>query len=310
MDRGLTPAPRRLTPGLWRLGCGHMPSFLIRGRGEAAIFEVGVSASAALVPDQLKALGVPPEEVTRVVVSHSHADHSAGAQVLLAALPAARLAMTEACRRHLAKGSTLERFAGEDAFTSREIARRELGRDWLRQRTVSDLLPGPVETIEPGQAIEVGGVRVEFMAMAGHVPGGLTAWLPGEGALLLSDAGGLSVGGRPFFPLYFVEHAAYLGTIARARALAPAVVAPGHQEHFAGPAVAGFLAGLAESAEACHQRVLAESVRGRRPEEIAAGLFEHYYRGELTVYPPENIRLCCRLLARRSLEAAKAGQAG
>lgn len=304
MDRGLSPAPQRLTCSLWRLGCVHMPSFLIRGQGEAAIFEVGVSASAGLVPAQLKALGVPAAEVTRVVVSHSHADHSAGAQALLAALPAARLVMTEACRRHLAKGPTLERFAGEDAFTSAEISRRELGRRWPDGRAVSELLPGPVETMEAGQAFDVGGVAVELIDMAGHVPGGLVAWLPGEGALLLSDAGGLSVGGRPFFPLYFVEHAGYRDNIARARGLAPELAAPGHQEHFAGPAAARYLDDLAETVEACHQRVLADRGRGLKPEEIASGLFDHYYVGELTVYPPENIRLCCRLLVKRSLEAA------
>lgn len=302
MDRGVTIGPRQLTDNLWRLGSHHMPSFLIQSEGEAALFEAGISASAALLPGQLARLSLPPHNLTRLIVSHSHADHSAGAQGIIAALPQAGLVMTQACHRHLAKPQTCARFGPDDEHSSREVCRRELGQNWPRGKMVSDLLPAPVQEMEPGQSLTVGAVVVELLAMDGHVPGGLMAWLPGQGAVLMSDSAGLTSRSRPFLPLYFVSYQHYQDTIARVKKLGPEVVCPGHQEQFSGPQALRFLDSLEAATTACHEGILADAKAGRRPREIAQRLFERYYCHEVTVYTPQNIMGCCELLVRRSLE--------
>ena len=293
------PQPQRLAPGLWRLGGHHIPAFLIRSQGQAALFEVGISQGARLVLEQLDWLGVAREEVGWLILSHAHSDHATGQQALLRGLPRAVLLMSPASRRHLAKSGTLEQFAEEDVFTGREIARREgFG---SAPEPVTSLLPGRVETVELGQALAVGDLSLEFLAGRGHAPGALLAWLPQAGAILASDSAGFLVEGRPQFPLFFVSYAQYQETVARLRSLGARVLAPGHQQSLQGEAVDRYLAALAADMEEFREQVR-RRIQSRSQQEVAQEIFTRYYEKELAIYPPESIRECCRILVRRSLE--------
>ncbi len=293
-------APRQLAPGLWRLGSHHVASYLMAGGERAAIFEVGVGATAPLVLAQVDSLGLARQRVEVVVLSHAHADHATGQAALLAGLPRAELLLSSASRDFLAKPGTAQRYAAEDGHTSPQVAGREglAGGPW----PLGPLLPGRPRVVAPGDELDLGGLRLRLMAADGHVPGGLICHLPEVGALLASDSAGFCARGRPGFPLYFVSHAQYLDTLATLAELGAGVLGLGHQDCFQGPAVAAFLGETRELLERERQSIRRGRAQGRDEEELASAIFRRYYLDELTVYSPENILACCRLLVRRSLE--------
>jgi glyoxylase-like metal-dependent hydrolase (beta-lactamase superfamily II) len=294
--------PARLSEHVWRLGAYHLAAFLVRGGEGAALFEVGVSGTAPLVLEQLAGLGVAPEEVRQVVLSHTHADHAAGQAGLMAGLPRAELALTAGSRRHLAKPETAAGFAAEDAHTSGEILAREgLG----GPAEPGELLPGRVREVAPGDRLDLGGVGLELHPADGHVPAGLTGWVPEDGVLLASDSAGYASRGRPGCPMYFVSFGAYRDTLAALTALGPEVVGLGHQDCFTGRDAGLWLAAAGEQLEDGHRAVLAGLARGRSEDELAGELFARWYTDELTVFPADTIRLCCGLLVRRSREFAE-----
>jgi glyoxylase-like metal-dependent hydrolase (beta-lactamase superfamily II) len=60
---------------------GHVASTvaLIRDRGATVVVDPGMVRDRALILDPLKAVGVDPDEVTDVVFSHHHPDHTINA---------------------------------------------------------------------------------------------------------------------------------------------------------------------------------------------------------------------------------------
>ncbi|MBU1276152.1 MAG: MBL fold metallo-hydrolase [Proteobacteria bacterium] len=295
--------PRQLGPNLWLLGGHHLCLYLIRDQGQAALFEVGISGTTPLVLAQLAHLGVAPEEVAWVIVSHAHSDHSAGARGLLTGLPRARLVLSAKSRELLARTSTLARFSADDEFSSAEVMRLEgLG----APASWPELEPPPEDRLclmEAGQSLAVGGQRVELLPEKGHAPGGLLAWLPGQEALLASDSAGFRHLDRPGFPLYFVSYPGYLQTMEAMAARRPEVLGLGHQGALAGREVWQYLEATQAHLRSWHQKVARRYRQGQDQQALGAWLFEAFYRDELAIYSPANIAYCCSLLVRRSLRA-------
>ena len=67
--------PVEVAENLWMLGTNAYPLFLVRGKGEAAVFEGGVGAMGPLLLEQLDRIGVRADSVDLVVVTHAHPDH-------------------------------------------------------------------------------------------------------------------------------------------------------------------------------------------------------------------------------------------
>ena len=237
-----------------------------------------------------------------MVVSHSHADHAGGQAALMAGLPGARLVLTSASRQFLAKPDTAKRFAQEDAHTSGEVARR----DGLAPAfpPCLSLLPEPLEEVPPGHVLDLDGLLARLVEAPGHAPGGLICLVPEEGVALAADSAGFCTRGGPGFPLYFVSYRQYQASLEAIAASQPAALGLGHQDSFAGPAATHYLVATRAHLEREHQAILAGLAAGRDPDDLAQAIFDRYYQDELSVYPAGSILNCCRLLVRRSGEAA------
>lgn len=293
--------PVELAPGVWRLGTYNIAVFLIGGSDAAALFEVGVSGTSSLVLSQIDALGISRESIRWVVASHGHADHATGQAALMAGLPNASLVLTPTSAKFMAKPSTADDWAAEDAFTNQALHQAGEISPPASQAAL-DLLPEPMHLVEPGDQLDLGDMTLDFMSADGHVPGGLTAHIPQRRAVLSSDSGGFVSQEPPGFPLYFVSYQTYLDTMQSLADLKPEILAPGHQDYFMGSAVSQYLTMVKDDLARDHQAIGAEAKRGCTPQAIAQQLFEHYYQNELLIYSPGSIMECCELLVRRSLE--------
>jgi glyoxylase-like metal-dependent hydrolase (beta-lactamase superfamily II) len=132
---------------------------LIVEQGRAAIVDTGTNAAVPHVLAALADLGVAPDAVDYVIVTHVHLDHAGAAGAFLAACPNARLVVHPRGARHLIDPSKLVQGSiavyGEATF-------REL---------YGEIVPAPVErVIEAGDGftLDFNGRRLEFIDTPGH----------------------------------------------------------------------------------------------------------------------------------------------
>jgi glyoxylase-like metal-dependent hydrolase (beta-lactamase superfamily II) len=85
---------------------GITAGYLIRA-DRPCLVETGTAPSAPLVRDALSALGVGPDDLASVVVTHIHLDHAGGTGDIAAMFPSAEVVVHELGARHLADPSRL-----------------------------------------------------------------------------------------------------------------------------------------------------------------------------------------------------------
>jgi glyoxylase-like metal-dependent hydrolase (beta-lactamase superfamily II) len=85
---------------------GITAGYLIRA-DRPCLVETGTAPSAPLVRDALARLGVGPEDLATVVVTHIHLDHAGGAGDMAGMFPAAQVVVHQRGARHLADPSRL-----------------------------------------------------------------------------------------------------------------------------------------------------------------------------------------------------------
>jgi glyoxylase-like metal-dependent hydrolase (beta-lactamase superfamily II) len=85
---------------------GITAGYLIRG-DRPCLVETGTAPSAPLVRDALAWLGVGPQDLATVVVTHIHLDHAGGTGDISAMFPAAEVVVHQRGARHLADPSRL-----------------------------------------------------------------------------------------------------------------------------------------------------------------------------------------------------------
>jgi len=85
---------------------GITAGYLIRG-DRPCLVETGTAPSAPIVRDALAALGVGPQDLATVVVTHIHLDHAGGTGDIAGMFPAAEVVVHELGARHLADPARL-----------------------------------------------------------------------------------------------------------------------------------------------------------------------------------------------------------
>jgi glyoxylase-like metal-dependent hydrolase (beta-lactamase superfamily II) len=199
----MTPAtPRHHPHGIVTLDAeyvrpGLAAIHLIVEQGRAAIIDTGTNVAVPHTLAALADLGVAPEAVDFVIVTHVHLDHAGAAGAFLAACPNAKLVVHPRGARHLIDPSKLVQGSiavyGEATF-------REL---------YGDIVPVPaVRVIEAddGFVLDFNGRRLEFIDTPGHARHHFCIHDIASNSLFTGDTFGISyrefdVDGRPFiFP--------------------------------------------------------------------------------------------------------------
>lgn len=201
---------------------------LIVEQGRVAIVDTGVNDSVPRVFEALAGLGLGPESVDWVVLTHVHLDHAGGAGLLMSRLPAARLLVHPRGARHMIDPARL--MAGTVAVYGAEAARQMYG----------EIVPVPAERVveaPDGFAIELAGRRLEAIDTPGHAKHHLCLVDRKAGIVFAGDTFGLSYreldqGDRQFVvpsttPVQFDPPALH-ASIDRIAALQPRAVALTH----------------------------------------------------------------------------------
>ncbi|HEY0718790.1 MAG TPA: MBL fold metallo-hydrolase [Streptosporangiaceae bacterium] len=160
---------------------GITAGYLIRG-DRPCLVETGTAPSAPVVRDALAALGVGPQDLSTVVVTHIHLDHAGGVGDIAGMFPAARVVVHTKGARHLADPSRLmasARMVYGDALDS----------------LFGTLAPTPaerIETVEETGVIDLGhGRRLDSHYSPGHAKHHVGLLDSVTGDLYVGDAAGI-----------------------------------------------------------------------------------------------------------------------
>jgi glyoxylase-like metal-dependent hydrolase (beta-lactamase superfamily II) len=288
--------PLDISPRIRVVGNYYFNLFLVTGQDKSLLFETGVSGMADTAISQLDALGVAPDYI---VVSHPHADHLTGLPALAEQFPKARVVCgsgAPAFAAHPKAGSALVR---EDRFMSDELKRRGLPPARPPLAESPDLTDAML--IHENTPVDLGGgIRVELMPVRGHSPGNLIAWVPVDRAVFCSDSMGFHYPKRGFWPLFFTGARDYLDTMDMIERLKPACLAPAHQGPITGEE--NVSRAIRES-RAVTRDVIRRIAAGDQPDDnLLQEMYDESYRDEFTLYTPDNIMGCTRLLMKRTRE--------
>jgi glyoxylase-like metal-dependent hydrolase (beta-lactamase superfamily II) len=162
---------------------GITSGYLIRG-SRPCLVETGTARSAATVIAALDELGIGPNDLATIVVTHIHLDHAGGVGDLARAYPLARIVVHERGARHLVDPSRLV-----------ASAHRVFGPDM--ERLFGDLLPVPADRLDVlGDVGEVDlgdGRRLDAFHNPGHASHHVGLLDTQSGDLYTGDAAGVYV---------------------------------------------------------------------------------------------------------------------
>lgn len=250
--RGLEVA--EVVPGIHRiaspLGERPMAQWLCTGGERTLLIDSGIAGTpaAAIVP-ALAGLGLTPADVTDVLISHADVDHYGGDAELRALAPAARFLAHPADRPQIEAFAVI---AAERYGWYRDHALDYPPQTWAWLRDAAgadapldgDLAPGTDETAAPAFDLG-GGTALELLHLPGHSAGHLGVLHRASATAIVLDAvmgdGFRSYDGALVSPTPYGDLAAYRGSIATLRALAPERLGTAHFPLYEGDEVTAFL---------------------------------------------------------------------
>lgn len=189
--------------------------FLLHSRGEAVLIDAGCGLAGQQIVDHIRAAGVEPSSVSRVLLTHSHADHAAGAGEL------ARLLGAEV----VASAHTGDVVVRGDEVASGLASARVAG---VYTEAVRFSEASAVRPIDDAP-ISVGDIKIRAISTPGHAAGHLCylAELDGTTALFSGDLvftrGRVAILATPD-----TDVGELAASIRRVAALEPDALLPGH----------------------------------------------------------------------------------
>ncbi len=144
-------------------------SFLIYGR-KICLIDSGVTSSDKIILDYMKKTGHRPEEISLLILTHSHPDHIGAANKIKSI-----------------SGCTVAAHAAEKSWIE-DVDMQE------RERPVpgfKSLVEGSVRVdrlLQDGDVLDLDGLSLQVMHTPGHSSGSICLWLSEGGALFSADA--------------------------------------------------------------------------------------------------------------------------
>lgn len=213
-----------LTDGLYRLLLGRFQAYLWRDAGGVTLIDTGAADSGGAIAAALDEIGLAPQDVDRVVLTHFHDDH-AGAAAEIRDWGGVEVVA------HKADAPVLR---GEVPGPPPKLTDAERP---IHDQVAAGLPPAPPVAVDrevlDGSVLEFGG-GAHVLAVPGHTEGSIAVHLPEHGVLLTGDAVAEHLG-RVVLGVFNVDRKQAARSMQRLAGLDVEVAAFGHGE----PALSG-----------------------------------------------------------------------
>lgn len=157
-----------------------------------ALVDSGPPNSASVVLDGIRKVGVKPEDINYIIVTHIHLDHAGGAGVLLKDMPQAQVVVHYKGAKYLTEPAEL--IEGATRVQGEEIIA------WYGE--VIPVEPERVQVVHDNDTIKLSEAQVlDFIDAPGHAPHELCIYEERNGGIFVGDAVGLCLAdGEIFLP--------------------------------------------------------------------------------------------------------------
>jgi glyoxylase-like metal-dependent hydrolase (beta-lactamase superfamily II) len=227
-----------------RIGARDLFQYVVADGEEAMLIDTGTARTPhEVVLPALRHLGVPPDRLRLIVVTHPDLDHQGGLAGLKEAAPAAQAACGFADRGLVADPERLLRDRYGAYEDHHAVGYSDAEKVWIRSLYGA---PAAVDvTWSGGEVVAVGDRKLEVMRAPGHSAGHLMIWDPTTRQLFSSDAihGRMcpAADGAPALPPTYEEVDAYVESIGTVESLGVAELHSGHWPQRTGEDVLAFL---------------------------------------------------------------------
>jgi len=163
-----------------------MGSVYLLNEEKKALVDSGPPSSASVVLDGIRQVGIKPEDINYIVVTHVHLDHSGGAGVLLEHMPQAQVVVHHKGARYLVEPAELV-----------DGAIKALGAEIIALHgEVIPVASHRVQVVHDNDTIKLGEEQVlDFIDAPGHAPHELCIYERRNGGIFVGDAMGLYLAG-------------------------------------------------------------------------------------------------------------------
>lgn len=164
-------------------------SVYLINEGKKALVDTGPTTSTSVVLDGIKELGVSPDDIDYLVITHIHLDHGGGAGFLIRNMPKATVLVHQRGARHLIDPTKL--------VSSALAAQGQVEEELVNQTEVVPIAAERVQPVSDGDVIELSQRQVlRFIEAPGHAPHELCIYESRNNGIFTGDAAGICVGGH------------------------------------------------------------------------------------------------------------------
>lgn len=262
-------APITITPHLFQLGVPSFPVYLSVGE-EAMLIEGGTGPTFDIIVKQIEMLGIDPAKITRIALTHTHADHVGAVPRLRQIWPHVKIV----------GGKIAAKFLSKESFTKRFLPMDDMIGGILKQRGEISQTPDRLETynfavdsvVEAGDTIDLGGGIVwQVHNSPGHSPCHISFFEEKEKLLTIGDMTGYFDPERDvFWPNYFTSLSDYCDSIRNLAKLPGQKAILSHNGVLDGDTSA-YLHKALKATEAFHNEILAKLDSGEDEKQICKG---------------------------------------
>lgn len=297
-------SPITLTPGFYQLGIPFFPAYLSMGQ-ESMLIEGGISATADIIAEQIKTLGIAPEQIKYLALTHSHADHIGALPHLKKRWPHLKCIASPLAAKILSNSKPLKQFQGMDNAISKIMKSKseipEIPQTLDKYDFTVDIAVNEDSRFDLGN-----GISWSTCSIPGHAGCQTAFFEKKEGTLAIGDAIGFYNPEKDiFWPNYFESLNDYVDSIKKLARFPAARIALGHNGVIKNN-TGEFLAKALKATGEYHQEMLNRVNDGETLEQIAQDKAKLVWSISDRM-PPKVAPMLCRLLIKQSLKTEKNG---
>jgi glyoxylase-like metal-dependent hydrolase (beta-lactamase superfamily II) len=257
----------RITDTFYQLGTPSFPLYLSLG-DNAMMIEGGTGATSAIIIEQIKELGIQPERIKYIVLTHTHADHIGAIPHLQKLWPHLKIAASPLAKQLLENERTVREFINADRSISEIMLSKGEINAYPPQLENYEFKVDQI--LEEGDQIDLGGDIVWTVHdTPGHSSCHISLLEETERTLIVGDATGFYVPETGvFWPNYFESLEKYCKSIRKLCSLSARRGALCHNGVVEGNLTDYFSRAL-EATAIYHTEMLERTAGGEDPVEIA-----------------------------------------
>jgi glyoxylase-like metal-dependent hydrolase (beta-lactamase superfamily II) len=256
-----------IAPNFYQLGTPSYPAYLSMG-DKGMIIEGGTGATFPIIVDQLRELGIEPERIEYLALTHTHPDHIGAVPHLKKLWPHLKVIASDLAAKLLRKEEVIKDFIRMDR-TIAEILLVKGDIDWWPVELENPVF-GVDVIVGEGAQIDLGsGMVWTVYETPGHSPCHISFHNERDGILIIGDATGIYEPDKEvFWPNYFQSLEEYCHSIRKLAAL-PARIGARSHGGVVGEEPRRYLQRVIKATEAYHRELMDRLAGGESPEAIA-----------------------------------------